>query len=138
MAQVTIGGEVYEVPPLSFKGLKRVWPLLEQAANQEDPFANVEAALGVVAEAISKTDYAMTVDEMEDKMSASEVPLLEQTMEQIMADAGLVKVKADGTIIRKGEDSGEATGEAMPPSTETSTDTSLNSLPPVAPAETGN
>lgn len=132
MATVTIGGKEYSIPPLTFKSLKRVWPFLETAAKSEDPFENVGAALAVISEGLSRSETPMTVEEIEDLLFGSEVPPLEKTMGEIMAEGGLVKAKADGTII-----TGEAMGEAAPPSTEISTDSSPSLSPPDVLVETG-
>jgi hypothetical protein len=136
MATVQIGGETYDIPPFTFKQLKASWPLINNVSKKKDAadsLDGLEDLFGIVVIGLSRTDNPFTIEELEEKLMAAEIPMLEKTLGQIMEDAGLVKVGADGKII-----TGEAEAQATEsPSTETSTDLSQPLSPPVAPVGIG-
>lgn len=128
---VLIGGEHYEVPPLNFKALKAVFPILkklklhtreEAEANPDMAIEALDATVEILAIALKRSPTPLSVEEIEEKLLASEIPGLQPALVEILAQNGLQATKP-------GEETGAeaaAAPEAEPAeeesrSTETST-----------------
>lgn len=104
-ANVTIGGAVYELAPLTFKRMRLVWPLLSKhvaAQAKVDPekpvtlddviSAEYEAtadAIKIIAIAI--TDKRMTSDVIEEELLASEMPGIRDAISDVLVESGLIE-----------------------------------------------
>lgn len=122
MAKVTIGGEVYEVPPLNFKGIKKVWPAVSKIASKansqeqmttEDGLEAVDVAIQVVAAAFSREHPERNADWVEENLRGNEIADLQIAMQDIMVESGIMQ--------KAGDSSGEVAAPAETPSTGTGT-----------------
>jgi hypothetical protein len=121
MAHVIIGGRTIEVALPNFKVLKAAWRHIAAVQESADPMDGVDAIVGLIA--VGAVGQALTVDEIEEALTPTEMAGLRPFVNQLMIETGLA--------------SGEATpaeGEASL-STATSTGSSPNSSPQAA--ETG-
>lgn len=142
---VTVGGEEIKVPvPYNFKRIKLCWPHMALAANSEDnPIEGLDAMIAVVAIGLAKIVSPMTaeakaeaindeIEMLEEKILGPEITGLQKSVMEIMRGNGLIRQKADGTIV------GNVIGaEPDAPSMETGTPSSPNSLLQGAAAATG-
>lgn len=106
MAKVTIGGEEIDLPPLTFKALKKVWPKVKsqfaklQAAQTNEPsvegadsmFDAVDDALFIIAAALAKSQPALTYEALEDVLLPKEAAGLAVAVNDLMIESELVKV----------------------------------------------
>lgn len=120
MAKVTIGGEEHEVPPLNFKGIKKVWPMVSKMAAKtansdtlttEDGLEAVDVAIAVVAASFERHNPEKNADWIEENLHGSEVAGLQMAMQDIMIESGVM------------EKSESPSGEAPTPTEEASTGT---------------
>lgn len=120
MAKVTIGGVEYEVPPLNFKGIKKVWPhvakLMEHGENLalEDSLSVVDVTIVAIAAAFEREHPERNVDWIEDNLKAAEIAALQFVLKDLLRDSGLIRDEVPG--------SGEAVADqGAANSTETAT-----------------
>lgn len=146
MAKIKIGGQQMDLPPASFKTLKKIWPHVTQiqgimtaaqeAANGreltpeefiqlQDPIALMEHGVAIVGYLLLQMDPQWTLERVEETITADETHQLEDVINEIMIESGFSK-REGGTGAEKGESS-TATGTLSSPS----------SLPPAVQAETG-
>ena len=123
MAKVTIGGEVYEVPPLNFKGIKKVWPAVSKIASKassgdqmttEDGLEAVDVAIQVVAAAFNREHPDRDANWIEDNLRGGEIADLQIAMQDIMVESGIM------------QKTGDALGEVQAPAETPSTGTGTN------------
>lgn len=144
MTIVTIGGMSVEVPvPYNFKRLKLAWRHMATAANSEnDPMGALEATIAIIAIGLvekphpgTNEEWAKVIDakieELEDAILSPEIPEIQKSALAIMRENGLVRQKADGTVLGNVQE-----GQASP-STETLTPSSQNSSQLDAVEQTG-
>lgn len=133
MATFTIGKQTYEVPELSLKKIKKIWPFVEGVQGSEDLLKLMDAAAEIISIALSGTEHELSSEQIEEQMLGSEMLNIQSSIEDLLVESGLLQRKGDGSTTQ-----GEATGEAESASTETGTASSESLSPPVAPAETGS
>lgn len=104
MAKVTIGGEVYEVPPLNFKGIKKVWPAVSRVAEKansgepmttEDGLESVDVAIAVVAAGFQREHPDRNEEWIEDRLRGDEIADLQIAMQEIMIESGIMQKVSD-------------------------------------------
>lgn len=132
---VTIDGEVYNLPVMKFKTLKKAFPIIEEVQASDDPIAMSEAAIKVISMALMQNPAydKMTPEHIEDIIDAKETFELAPAMFALMQESGLIPKNAKMELAS----SGEAEGAEDAPSTEISTPSSQNSSQPDALAATG-
>ena len=116
MATVTIGGEAIDVALPNFKALKAAWRYIATMQGAADPMAGVDAILGVIS--VGATGHDLTVDDLEQRLTPTEMPGLTPFMNALMVEIGLAGEPAPAT-------------EAASPSTAISTPSS----PSLSPAD---
>ena len=120
MAKVTIGKVEYEIPPLNFKGIKKVWPHVASliAGGEElelaDSLKVIDVTIVAIAAAFERTHPDRTVDWIEENLEAGEIAELQHVLKALLRDSGLIK---DG--VAEAGDAVADQGAAI--STETST-----------------
>lgn len=132
---VTIDGEVYNLPVMKFKTLKKAFPIIEEVQASDDPIAMSEAAIKVISMALMQNPAydKMTPEHIEDIIDAKETFELAPAMFALMQESGLIPKNAKMELAS----SGEAEGAEDAPSMEISTPSSQNSSQPDALAATG-
>jgi hypothetical protein len=104
MATVRIGGKDYDLPPLTFKTIKQVWPLVQKMdeadfLNSTDPkeaMAAMDVVIQIFAHALEKTHPDMTAEEIESVLLGSEMSGLAPAMTDLLVDSGLAnRVEGD-------------------------------------------
>ena len=94
MAKVTIGGNDYEIQPLNFKALKKLWPhvatLSQNPTTIEESLTSVEVAIIVIAADFERDQPEKTVDWIEENLKATEVSGLQTTIVDVMVESGLI------------------------------------------------
>lgn len=132
---VTIDGEVYNLPVMKFKTLKKAFPIIEEVQASDDPIAMSEAAIKVISMALMQNPAydKMTPEHIEDIIDAKETFELAPAMFALMQESGLIPKNAKMELAS----SGEAEGAEDAPSTGISTPSSQNSSQPDALAATG-
>lgn len=132
---VTIDGEVYNLPVMKFKTLKKAFPIIEEVQASDDPIAMSEAAIKVISMALMQNPAydKMTPEHIEDIIDAKETFELAPAMFALMQESGLIPKNAKMEL----SSPGEAEGAEDAPSTEISTPSSQNSSQPDALAATG-
>jgi hypothetical protein len=120
-AEVTIGGEVISLPPLNFKGLKRIWRCMQTVFRMQesriDPMEGVDAMIMVVVASAQRERPEITVDWVEDHLRPGEIPGLFPAVSEVISNSGIT-LQAVGDSPDQGEP-GPA-GEEAAPSPETS------------------
>lgn len=97
MAKVTIGGTEYEIPPLNFKGIKKVWPhVASLIANGddmplEDSLKVVDVTIVAIAAAFERSHPERTVEWIEESLMANEIAELQFVLKDLLRDSGLIK-----------------------------------------------
>lgn len=131
MATLTLGGDKIEIPVMNFRRIKKAYPFFQKAAqiDMENPMASFDDAIEAIRiglEVSTKDDSApggyrhecpISTDEFNERLLGPEVVMLQNTMADMMREAGLVKQKSDGTIV--GNEPGAE--ESPENSTETAT-----------------
>lgn len=103
MAKVTIGGEEYQIPPLNFKGIKKVWPhvakLIEQGDNLalEDSLSVVDVTIVAIAAAFEREHPERTIDWIEENLKATEISDLQFVLKDLLRDSGLIRDEVAGS-----------------------------------------
>ncbi|HEX4097540.1 MAG TPA: hypothetical protein VHX64_12475 [Caulobacteraceae bacterium] len=109
--KITIGGVDRDIPPLTFRKLKLVWPLIEANGEEKalDGMARMELGVRLFAIVLmpADADYSQAgidkaAEEFEGRLLASEVQALPGALNDLLADNGFLK-------------KGGAPGEAAPP-----------------------
>lgn len=90
MAKAVIGGEKYEIPVLNFKRLKRAYPILEEAQKKVGPVEQMDSAVKFISLALEGSDKPLSIEEMEEKLLAPEMPALGKTMMEVAKESGLM------------------------------------------------
>jgi hypothetical protein len=119
MAKVTIGGVEHSIPPLNFKAIKRIWPLISKLDQFNTPtiengLAAAEIVIEVLAAAFEREHPEYTADWIEENMRADEIPSLNLAIQDLMVESGFAQTTGDTP-------SGEAKGRKKR-STATSTE----------------
>jgi hypothetical protein len=117
MADVVIGGETIAVVLPNFKALKAAWKYIAAVQGESDPMAGIDAILGVVS--VGAVGPAVSVDQLEERLTPSEMAGLRPFMNDLMIEIGLAT--------RPGEVEPEK--DEASPSTATSTPSSSPSSP---------
>lgn len=97
MAKVTIGGEEYQIPPLNFKGIKKVWPhvakLIEvgEELAPEDSLKVIDVTIIAIAAAFEREHPERTTDWIEEHLMADEIADLQFVLKDLLRDSGLIK-----------------------------------------------
>jgi hypothetical protein len=118
MASVTIGGQKYEIPVLSFKQVKKLWPILNKVKESQETEGSdmsmelTESAIEIVAIGLSKAHPEFTVEKIEEELLGPEIAGLKVVIEEMLAESGFL-----------GNGSGEV-GKVPAPAAKLSTETS--------------
>jgi hypothetical protein len=129
MAILRIGGRDIEVPPLNFKAIKRIWPLMEGVTTSKDFMKLIDTATEILEIALARSETPLKAAEIEDQLLGFELEGVQKSVEDLLVESGLLKRVTGGE---------EAVGEPpAKPSMGTGTDSSRNSPPPVSAPETG-
>jgi hypothetical protein len=129
MAILRIGGRDIEVPPLNFKAIKRIWPLMEGVTTSKDFMKLIDTATEILEIALARSETPLKAVEIEDQLLGFELEGVQKSVEDLLVESGLLKRVTGGE---------EAVGELpAKPSMETGTDSSRNSPPPASAPETG-
>lgn len=124
-AQVTIGGEVIDIPPLNFKTLKRVYPIIKKMEAEEisegprDDLASMDLVIEFLSEVLAGSKKPMTTEQLEEALLVSEMLGLQPSVNSILAANKLTAPPGES---KAGE-------EAEKPLTGTSTRSSVKSSP---------
>lgn len=125
MAKFTCGGKVTELPILTFKQLKLVYPIISNMRNLQEETAEdvalrpIDESIKIIAIALEKSDNPMSAEQIEEELLAPEMKLIEATIQDIMVDNELVP--------KPGEDNPAEEKASL--STGTSTQSSAKSSP---------
>lgn len=87
---VTIGGTPYVVPVMTFAALKAAWADIKALAGQDDPVAQGESAIRIIAAALAASQPELTAPVIEERTRVREYPALVAAVVDILRDAGLV------------------------------------------------
>lgn len=141
MATLTLGGAQIEIPVMNFRRIKKAYPFFQKASqiDEENPMGSFDDAIEAIrvglevttktgedddGNAIYKHSCPISTEDFNERLLGPEVVGLQQVMTEMMREAGLVRQKADGSIV--GNEPGVESPES---STEISTPSSQNSLP---------
>lgn len=125
MSKIIIGGEEHEVPPLNFKALKKLYPvvkkmkLVSQEQAEADPDLAMEAldaTVEILSIALARSPTPLTVDQIEEKLLANEIPALQPALMEILSQNGLQATAPPP---------GEPEGAAVKPTPEVSPSTEI-------------
>lgn len=131
MATIKIGGKDIDLPILNLKTIKKIWPLVEGITDSEENLIKLmDVVCAILSIVLERSETPMTADEIEEALLGPEMPLVQDSVMDMLVESGLMQRTAAG-----GTEPGEARGAA--PSTETGTDLLPNSSQPVAAEETG-
>lgn len=109
-ADITIGGELIEIPELNFKALKKIYPIVKkmkiytEAELEDDPdlaMQTVEDSIEIVSIALGRSRKPMTAEEIEEAITQSELMGLQGTIVKLMAANGL-QAKPEGERVPAG------------------------------------
>lgn len=152
MANITIGGNEYDIPEMNFLAVELAWPHVLEATNVLDPVRGTSAALAVIAAAIQQADYFDPANfnievkgdreihqafsyYLKKQLKATEIGRVKETMFEILKEAGLEVTEGEAVAALMAALGPET--EDQNPSPETAPDTSSSSSPPDAKGEAG-
>jgi len=104
MAKVTIGGTDYELGPLNFKAIKRIWPRVSATAKKakdnpdmtpDDGLESVDVAIDVIVAAFERTHPEHTVEWIEENLLGHELAGIQISMHRVMVESGLLQEASD-------------------------------------------
>lgn len=157
MAKVTVGGKEYNVKPLVFETLEKVWPLIEQIQdivresqgnpqNIKSPITIMKPGVAAIALMIAQDDSELQAiyshpehnglsDAEKDQVVIKRVSRLITAVETQAIEPAINEIMAEaGFKAEEAAPSGEPTAS---PSTATGTDSSQSLSPPAAKEEAG-
>ncbi len=148
--EVVIGGNTVKVPvPYNFRRIKLAWPHVNKAANAtENPLEAMDAMLAIIAigvitpvhgslpNSVEETAKLIVdkIADFEEEVTGPEAFKLQDRVFEVMSKSGLIRQKADGTIVGNAAPEGENPA----PSTETGTLSSPSLSPPTVAGVTGS
>jgi hypothetical protein len=84
---VKLGGDEYVIPPLNFRQLKIMFPLIEELNNQTEPMKRMENVVKLAHAALSRNYEDMTIERVEELIDMGN---LKAVSEAIMGVSGFV------------------------------------------------
>lgn len=125
-AKITIGEIDYDLPKLTFKRIKRVWPIIEEIQKTDFLNTDVDDLSGMMEQfglfdkviiifSVALGDPEMTPEWIEERLLANEMVGLQQSMTDLLIHSGLAVRTEEGAL------EGEAGAAPAASSTETGT-----------------
>ncbi len=120
--KMRIGGQEVTVQEMNYRALKQIFPLIKKMKedqDQADEEAMMEDIISFLVIVLQRSSQPMTREELEEALLVSELPALQSSVMEVVANNGLIP----------------APGEVLPvegaasPSTGTSTQSSAKSSP---------
>ena len=125
MSKITVGGKEIEVPILSLKKLKQIWPMVnaERIADlnermKTDITAPVDHVTDIYVIALSGTENAMTKDEFEDRLTSLELKGLNASLTAFLIENELLTPGEPKPPVEAAEDVSERAKGSMETLTE--------------------
>ena len=85
--KVMIGGQEYIIPPLNFRQLKTLYPLIEQMQNEQDIVKRMEAVVTLAHAALSR-NYEITIETVEEMIDLGNLKML---IDAVMGASGFLR-----------------------------------------------
>ncbi len=86
-----IGGAEYIIPPLNFRQLKKLYPVIEQMQKTDNPMDQMQAVVTIAQAALSRNYPEMTIEQVEEMIDLNNI---RQVIEAIMGISGFLRGEA--------------------------------------------
>jgi len=87
-----LGGEDYVIPPLNFRQLKNLYPVIEGMQGETDPLKRFEAVVKITHAALSRNYPEITLETVEDLIDLNN---LKSLIDAIMGISGFLRGEAE-------------------------------------------